>query len=183
MNQYLFLGALFILILLLLFLAVVGYFLLNGLFTVPWVRTTNKISKAMLEAGGFQPGEHVVDMGSGDGAIVFQAAKMGGTGTGMERLRLLVWSAKLIAKIKGVSNKTTFLEANVLTDPLPPADIVTCYLFPAVNRKLEVRLQEIYPPGTRLVSRDFTFGKFRLVKEIEFKSSRIKKSRIFVYEI
>lgn len=178
MDQFSTWIALVILFCLLGLLFVVGYFLVNGVCTVPWVRTPTRYSRRMLELGGFQSGQTVVDLGSGDGAIVFEAVKMGGSGIGLERLRLLVWYSRILARIKNASHKASFSLSDVLKDPLPPADLITCYLFPKVNRKLEPRLKASFPPGTRVVSRDFSFPTLKLIHVEHVHSAKIQ-----VYEI
>ncbi len=166
------------LVIFLLVLALVGYLLIQGLLTVPLVRTRPRMSKRMLELAGFQPGQKVLDLGSGDGSIVFEAVRMGGNEIGMERLRILVWFARLRAKLKRCRAKAMFIHGDLLVDPLPSASIVTCYLFTEVNKQLEPRLQEYLPSGTKVVSRDFTFPRLRKIGSESFGGSVLH-----VYEV
>ncbi|NQV90653.1 methyltransferase domain-containing protein [Candidatus Uhrbacteria bacterium] len=159
-------------------LGVIGYLMINGILTVPWVRTSGSISRKMLTCGGFKAGDRVLDLGCGDGAIIHEAVKMGGTGVGLERLRLLVLYARFLATTKGTSDRAQFSVSDILKDPLPETDIITCYLFPEVNKRLEPRLQELFPSGTRVVSRDFTFPNLRLLSIEDYQSTKI-----YLYEI
>ncbi|MCR4313958.1 MAG: protein-L-isoaspartate O-methyltransferase [Candidatus Uhrbacteria bacterium] len=158
-------------------LVLVGYLLVQGSLSVPWVRTHGGMSRRMLELAGFKPGMRVLDLGSGDGSIVFQAVAMGGEGIGMERLRPLVLYSRLLSSRLG-QGRATFRRGNILKDELPEADIVTAYLFPKVNRRLEPRLRERFPAGTRVVSRDFMFPTLR-----KLTSEHHGNSTLHVYEL
>ncbi|MBI4437662.1 hypothetical protein HY631_01790 [Candidatus Uhrbacteria bacterium] len=159
-------------------LVLVGYLMVVGVLTVPWVRTRPSIARSMLELGGYAPHERVLDLGSGDGTIVLEAAAQGGGGVGMERVGILVQYARLKAWVRGFSGKTQFIKADIFTAPLPEAQLITSYLFPAVNARVEPRLLEAFPVGTRVISRDFCFPTLRLVKEIH-----LKGSNLFLYEL
>jgi SAM-dependent methyltransferase len=178
MNPFVFGLSLVALGMLMLMIILVGYFLVEGTRTIPWVPTRRAMSRRMLELGGFKPGDRVLDPGSGDGSIVIEAACMGGEGIGIERLGLLVLYARLRARMKGVGPKVDFIQGDILRDPLPLADMVACYLLSEVNRQLEPRLRECMPPGTRVVSRDFTFPTLR-----KLKSQRFGGSDLHVYKI
>ncbi len=163
---------------LMLLLAVVVYFLVSAITTVPWVRTKPKMTRSMLQLARFSPGDRVLDLGCGDGSIVLEAVAMGGEGIGVERLVLLVWYARFRAWQKGFGSRAKFFQGDLFATPIPKAEIVVCYLFPEVNERLEPRLREALSPGTRVVSRDFEFPTLRWVE-----SQSCKRSVIHVYEI
>jgi hypothetical protein len=160
------------------FLAVIAYLMIEGVRTVPWVRTRSAISKAMLEFAHYQAHERVLDLGSGDGSIVFAAVKQGGGGVGIERIGLLVAYARLRARVRRCTSRAQFQKANLYTCTFPKVQVITSYLFPEVNKRVEPRLKEAFPKGTRVVSRDFKFPTLRLVKQ-----ERCKGSYLFLYEI
>lgn len=169
--------SLFALLLLAVAFVLVVYFLVQGMSSVPWVRTKYQMSRRMLELAGFKPGDRVLDLGSGDGSIVFQAVAMGGEGIGMERLWPLVFYARLRSKVFG-QGRATFLRGDIFQDNLPEANIVTTYLFPKTNALLEPRLRERFPAGTRVVSRDFTFPSLR-----KLAAERCGNSTLHLYEL
>jgi hypothetical protein len=146
-------------VILLCFLVLILYLLVRGIYGVPWVRTNKAFAKEMLEFAGLKPGDVLVDYGSGDGAITILAAEAyGAKGIGFEYLRALVLYAKLRAWMHGVSKKVEFRRENFLSGAvLPKADIISIYLFPEVNEKLEPLLVRDYPSGTRVISRTFVF--------------------------
>jgi len=155
-------------IILLLLLLLLLYWMVRGLFGIPWIRTNKSYSKAMLDLAELKPHEMVVDYGCGDGAIVIHAAKAyGAKGIGYEYLYLLVLYAKFCARVAGVQSHVSFHYKNFLNgETLPKADVVCTYLFPEVNAKLEPLLIRDYPSGTRVVSRAFTFPTLPLVKSV-----------------
>lgn len=179
MSQTVFLvAAIIVEVFLFLCLGLVGYFLILGALTVPWVRTRSSIAREMLELAKYKSHERVLDLGSGDGTIVFEAVAKGGGGAGIEQVGLLVHYARLKARLLGCSGKTQFVKANIFTANLPEAQVITSYLFPAVNVRVEPRLKELFPPGTRVVSHDFAFPTLRLIGTREQKGYKL-----LLYEI
>lgn len=171
---------LFIQFLLLCLFILILYLLVRGIFGVPFVRSSKVFSKAMMELAQVKPGEVVVDYGSGDGAIVIEAAKeFGAKGIGFEYLRALVLYAKVCASVAGVSKNVEFRRENFLSGvPLPKADVVSSYLFPEVNAKLEPFLIRDYPSGTRVVSRTFLFPTLPVVA-----TKKVKNETLYLYQI
>lgn len=167
-----------VLLILAITLVIVGYLLIQGMMTVPWIRTTRRMSRKMLEMIDFRPGDRLLDLGSGDGSIVLEAVALGGEGIGIERLGLLVWVARVRARMQGIQTKALFVCGDILKDPIPQASFVACYLFSEVNKELEPRLQASLPEGTRIVSRDFIFPTLRKIE-----SQRFGGSTLHVYEI
>src|SRR2546430_17173378 len=58
--------------------------------TVPYVQTPMEIVERMLRMAEVKKGDHVIDLGSGDGRIVIEAAKRGATGLGVDFFFFLV---------------------------------------------------------------------------------------------
>jgi SAM-dependent methyltransferase len=129
---------------------------------VPFITTPDNVTLAMLEIAGVQRGEHVIDLGSGDGRIVITAARrFGATGLGVEIVPDLVLRSRENAKKAGVAERVEFREQD-LFDPkldadLARAQVITMYLLPDVNLKLRPRLQAL-KKGTRIVSHDWDMG-------------------------
>ena len=51
---------------------------------MPYVQTPMEIVERMLRMAEVKPGDRVIDLGSGDGRIVIEAAKRGATGLGVD---------------------------------------------------------------------------------------------------
>ena len=63
------------------------------------------------------------------------------------------------AQKAGVADRTEFRVGNVLKlESVAEASVVTLYLYPGVNRKLEPVLRKTLKPGSRVVSHDFRIG-------------------------
>lgn len=125
---------------------------------VPFITSPDNVTLAMLEIAGVRRGEHVIDLGSGDGRIVITAARrFGATGLGVEIDPALVERSRAHAKTAGVAAQTRFLEQDLFTTDLSGAQVITMYLLPAVNLQLRPRLLALRP-GTRIVSHDWTMG-------------------------
>ena len=125
--------------------------------TVPYVQTPMEIVERMLRMAEVRKGDHVIDLGSGDGRIVIEAAKRGATGLGVDLDKELVKLATENARAAGVSERAEFRAMDLFDADLSPASVVTLYLLPEFNAKLLPRLLKL-KPGTRIVSHDGGIG-------------------------
>ncbi len=125
---------------------------------VPFITTPDQVTLAMLQLGGVGGGDHVIDLGSGDGRIVITAARrFGASGLGVEIVGDLVRKSRDNARIAGVADRAQFLEQDLFATDLRRATVLTMYLLPAVNMQLRPRLLAL-APGTRIVSHDWDMG-------------------------
>ena len=125
--------------------------------TVPYVQTPMEIVERMLRMAQVGKGDHVIDLGSGDGRIVIEAAKRGASGMGVDLDAELVKLATENARRAGVGEQVAFRQMDLFDADLSPASVVTMYLLPEFNAKLLPRLLEL-KPGTRIVSHDGGIG-------------------------
>jgi SAM-dependent methyltransferase len=121
--------------------------------TVPYVNTPMEVVERMLVIGGVQAGDSVVDLGSGDGRIVIEAAKRGARGVGVDLDPSLVKLATENAAKAGVADRARFEVRDIFETDLSRATVVTMYLLPEFNAKLLDRFLKL-KPGTRIVSHD-----------------------------
>ena len=125
---------------------------------VPFITSPDNVTLEMLNAAGVKRGDHVIDLGSGDGRIVILAAKrFEATGLGVEIDPRLVALSKTNARAAGVADKAEFREQDLFKTDLTPATVVTMYLLPDFNLKLQPLLLAL-KPGTRIVSHDWCMG-------------------------
>ena len=128
---------------------------------VPFITSPDNVSLEMLNTAGVQRGDHVIDLGSGDGRIVILAAKrFGATGLGVEIDPALVERSKANARNAGVTDKVEFLEQDLFKTDLAPATVVTLYLLQEVNLQLRPAILAL-KPGTRIVSHDWDMGDWK----------------------
>jgi hypothetical protein len=123
---------------------------------VPFVPTPLKVVERMLEMAKVGRNDVVYDLGSGDGRIVIMAAqKFGAQSVGVELdPKLFQESSAEIQKLS-LGKRAKIIYGNLFEVNLRPATVVTLYLLPSVNDRLEPLLEKDLRPGTRVVSHDF----------------------------
>ncbi len=125
---------------------------------VPYVPTPANVVDAMFEMAKINAGDYLIDLGSGDGRIVIEAAKKFGVrGMGVELDANLVSTANAEAKRQGVAGKATFVRGDLFNLDFSSATVLTLYLYPHINVQLRPRILAL-KPGTRVVSHDFDIG-------------------------
>jgi SAM-dependent methyltransferase len=125
---------------------------------VPFITTPDAVTLAMLMAAQTRPGDHVIDLGSGDGRIVITAAKrFGATGLGVDIVPDLVRQSRRSAEAAGVGRQVEFRVEDLFTTDLSRASVITMYLLPEFNLRLRPALLAL-TPGTRIVSHDWDMG-------------------------
>ena len=125
---------------------------------VPFVVTPDNVTLAMLELAQVGPQDFVLDLGSGDGRIVINAARrFGARGLGVEIVPELVARSRTSAAQAGVADRAKFTEQDLFKTDLSVATVITMYLLQDVNLQLRPALLRL-KPGTRIVSHDWDLG-------------------------
>lgn len=127
---------------------------------VIWVPTPENLVAKMLEIAKVTPQDNVVDLGSGDGRTVIAAAKLKAKATGIEYNPDMVELSKRRAEEAGVSDRASFIKADLFEYDLSNASVITMFLLPEINLRLRPKLLEL-KPGTRIVSNTFTMGEWK----------------------
>jgi hypothetical protein len=127
---------------------------------VIWVPTPQELVEKMLDIAKVTPQDYVIDLGSGDGRTVITAAKHGAKALGIEYNPDMVELSKRNAAKEGVSDKATFMKADLFEADLSQAQVITMFLLPDINLKLRPKLLNL-KPGTRVVSNSFTMGEWQ----------------------
>lgn len=123
----------------------------------PYVPSNRKKMDIMLDFADVQPGEKVIDLGSGDGRAVIAMAQAGAEAYGYEiNPWLVLWSRYLI-KRAGVQNNAKIYWRNFWKDSFRDYDAVILYLLPGTMIRLEEKLKNEAKPGCRIVSNAFIF--------------------------
>lgn len=116
----------------------------------------------MLQLARVNATDIVYDLGSGDGRILIRAAKeYGARGVGVELDPALVKIARRAAVENGVADKVRFVEGDLFAVDISPATVVTLFLWPSLNARLEAKLRSELREGTRIVSNTFGIGNWR----------------------
>jgi SAM-dependent methyltransferase len=125
---------------------------------VPFITSPDNVTLEMLEAAKVRTGDHLIDLGSGDGRIVITAAKRyGATGLGVEIVPELVQKSLKAARDAGVADRVDFRVQDLFQTDLSRASVITMYLLPDFNLRLRPALLQL-APGTRIVSHDWDMG-------------------------
>ncbi|WP_188056080.1 class I SAM-dependent methyltransferase [Sphingosinithalassobacter sp. CS137] len=140
---------------------------------VPYAVTRPEAVAAMLDLAEVGPGDHVIDLGTGDGRIAIAAAERGATALGIDIDPVLVAEARGKAREAGVAARTHFLAQDLFETPLGDADVVTMFLLPEVNQRLRPRLLAELRPGAHVVSHAFAMGAWQPDGEARVGGSRL----------
>ena len=135
--------------------------------STPYVQSPMEVVDRMLRLAEPKAGEYLIDLGSGDGRIVLEAAKRYGVrGLGVDLEPKLVALARERARRAGVAGLAKFEVQDLFELDLGGADIVTAYLLPEVNLKLMPKLLAL-KPGVRVVTHDYDMGPWKPDETIE----------------
>ena len=137
--------------------------------TVPYVQTPMEIVERMLRMAEVKKGDHVIDLGSGDGRIVIEAAKRGASGLGVDIDGNLVKAANERARELGFADRARFEVRDIFETDLSKASVVAFYLLPEFNAKLGPQLLKL-KPGTRIVSHDGGIGDWPPDERLEMRA-------------
>ena len=126
---------------------------------VVWVPTSQALVDRMLDMAKVTPKDYVIDLGSGDGRTVITAAKRGTRALGIEYNPDMVELSKRNAATDGVSDKASFVKADLFESDFSKATVITMFLLPDINLKLRPKILDL-KPGTRIVSNSFTMAEW-----------------------
>ena len=156
--------------------------------TTPYVQSPMEVVERMLWLAQPRPGEYLIDLGSGDGRIVIEAAKRyGARGLGVDLDPRLVRLATERAQEAGVGHLAKFEAKDLFDLDYGQADIVSAYLLPEVNLKIRPKLLAM-KPGTRIVTHDYDMGDWPYDEMIEIPVAEklvgpLGRSRAFLFVV
>jgi hypothetical protein len=131
----------------------------------PYVPTKlNKISE-LFKKVGLKKGQVFYELGSGDGRVVLEAAKMGAKSYGVEQSWIRVWISRY--KAWRLKLPAIFYHGNIFTLNYYPADIIYIFLLPAGVYKLETKLKQELKPGALVITQTFHFKNWKPIKKID----------------
>jgi SAM-dependent methyltransferase len=124
---------------------------------VVWVPSPEGTVEKMLDIGKVTPQDYVIDLGSGDGRNVIQAAKRGARGHGVEYNPDMVEYSRRKAKEAGVADRATFVQGDMYEADISKATILPLFLLSENLNRLKPKFLGL-KPGTRIVSNTFTIA-------------------------
>jgi hypothetical protein len=147
---------------------------------IPFVPTPIEVVDRMLELAEVKKDDVVYDLGSGDGRIVIRAAKKYGVkAVGIEMDSWLVAEAREKARQEGVERLVEFRIEDALEADISAATVVTLYMLPWFNEKMQPRLQRQLKRGSRIVAHDYGIegwpaDKTEKLPEIEIRAGGVR---------
>jgi hypothetical protein len=114
----------------------------------------------MLKLADLREGDVVFDLGSGDGRIVLEAARMkaGVRGRGIEMDEKLVNESRATAQASRFGDRVQFVQQNAFDADLKDATVITMWLWPEVMHMLRPKILAEAKPGTRVITRMWDLG-------------------------
>lgn len=137
---------------------------------VIWLPTDDSLVVYMLTLAEVTARDYVIDLGSGDGRLVIEAARRGARAHGIEYNPDLVELSKRHAAAAGVSGRATFEKADIFASDFSRATVITMFLLPELNMRLRPILLDM-KPGTRIVSNSFDMGDWMSDDKVQVKES------------
>ena len=123
---------------------------------------------AFFELAPVSSEDVVYDLGSGDGRLLFAAIEKGaGRAVGIELDAERVRAAREDAARRGLQEKVTVLEADVMDVGLADASVVLCYLSTKASIDLKAKLDAELRPGARVVMESFPVNEWQEEKIAE----------------
>lgn len=116
----------------------------------PWVPAFKRDIRAVLDDAGVKKGDLFIELGSGDGRLVLEAARRGATAIGYE-INPLLWIVSWLRIFPMRKNAKVYLRDFWGVD-ISKADVVLAFLVPRTMSKLEAKAKAEMKKGSRLLS-------------------------------
>ncbi|OGE26850.1 hypothetical protein A3C26_03025 [Candidatus Daviesbacteria bacterium RIFCSPHIGHO2_02_FULL_39_12] len=133
----------------------------------PYIPTNIKLIRQVLKLAGVKKGKKFYELGSGDGRVVLEAAKLGAESTGIEQSYLRVlFSRHKARRLK----KAHFFHGNIFdkNGDIGDADIVYIYLLAKGVKRLEEKLQKELKKGSIVITQTFHFPNWKPFTKLDF---------------
>lgn len=136
----------------------------------PFVATKNSRIKEALKKSNLKKGDVFYELGSGDGRVVLEAAKMGAEATGIEQSWLRILYSRYQARKLNLTN-AHFIHGNIFNQNYSDADFIFIFLLPVGITKLEPKLKKELKPGALVLTQTFHFPHLKSIKKFLIKNS------------
>ena len=157
------------------FVTIMVLLLLPGFYAAftsgPFVPSSRKRHKTMLELADLNKNDIVYDLGCGDGRLVFRSAEFCKKAIGYE----LSIPLYIFGKIRQIFNKknATIKYGNIWRQNYDDATVIFCYLLPKAMKQF---YKEVWPklkPGTKVISNAFEIHEIKPAQ---------KEDKVYLYK-
>lgn len=150
----------------LLSIIVIGIFYAIDFFLdLPYVATKRDKVDTIVKLAQIKKGDEIVDLGSGDGRLLFAAAQYGATAYGYEVNPFLIVLTRLRAQLKGLSKNVIVKNKNLWQADLKIADVIFVYGRKKTMKKFQDFVYKNASRRTRVVVNTNPFPDKKSIKE------------------
>jgi SAM-dependent methyltransferase len=142
-------------------LILISGFLYAVFFGAPYVPAFGRDLEELLDLSSVGKGTAFVDLGSGDGKVLLAAAKRGAQVTGYE-INPLLWALSLW-RLRSYRQHATVHLRSMWRANISDADVVYMYLHTRWMDKMERKVINEMPRGSRVVSYVFVFSQLKQI--------------------
>ena len=132
----------------------------------PYVPTKIDNIRRILKLGGVKKGKKFYELGSGDGRVVIQAAKLKADSVGIEQSWIRVFYSRYTAA-KNKINNAKFAHGNIFAKNYDNADVVYIYLLTQAVKRLEIKLKKELKKGAIAITQTYHFQYWKPFKKID----------------
>lgn len=154
---------------------------MNCITRVPYVPTSKRTVRKIVEYANIQPKQKVYDLGCGDGRFLLEAEKKYKAHAEGYELAPLPY---ILAQFKRAFHKANFKIhcKNFFEHNLEDANVIICYLGPETMDKLGEKILKECKKGTKIICNTFRLKTLTPVKVWE-KNPKSRLPSIYLYEI
>ena len=132
----------------------------------PYVPMSRAVLERMMALVEPRAGDIWVDLGSGDGRVLIEAAKRFSVrGIGIERISALRTLARFKIILTGLRGSVRIKRGDFFTENISDANIVSFYLLPHTGARLMEKLRRELQPGSLVVFHRYPIQGIPLIKE------------------
>lgn len=137
----------------------------------PYIPTKMEAVRKILKLAEVKKGKKFYELGSGDGRVVMEAAKLGALSFGIEQSLIRVLYSRLksyrLASHFRCGN-VDFYHGDIFKRNYQDADIVYIYLLPKGIKKLEEKLKAELKKGATVITQTYHFSHWKPYKKIDY---------------
>ncbi|MBI3626987.1 class I SAM-dependent methyltransferase [Candidatus Uhrbacteria bacterium] len=167
-------------VLVLIFILVYMVFLVYVAFlsrdVVPYLPTPRRAVRKMMAVAALKSEDKVADLGSGNGRLLLEAAKICRDVVGVEKSRYLYLLTRLRARLARA--KIRMVQGNMYEFDVSDRDVILSFLTTKALERLKPQFA-LLKPGSRIITYMFNFQDDNFVTS-EFEVPRIKKYKVYL---
>lgn len=141
------------------------FYAVDFFLDLPYVATKKHKINVIIRLAQIKHGETVIDLGSGDGRLLFAASEKGAKAIGYELNPFLIALTLIHAKLKGLTNLVSVQKQSMWSADLKVADVIFVYSLKKHIKKFEDFIYKNAQPKTRIIVNLHPFPSKKALKE------------------